>query len=678
MKKIVFILGSLFLSVISIADDKNVESKISEVTVFLQGAQITRTSDLVLPKGVSEITFVKLSANLDAGSLQVTAPEKAKILSVTYRLNDHKEVSNETEIKILHKLRDDKNFEMQKLNKLLKVYESEEGLLMGNTKFSGSESGVNLEELKQAADFFRKKLEEISLAKLEIEKQKTDLQEDINELNKKITESASIRPEPSGEVIVKIEVQSPATISVKISYFVLNAGWTPDYDIRVSKVDEPISLTVKANVTQKTGEDWKDIMLTLSTNNPRKGNNKPEMSPWYLGYYQPKYSYQPDYNSYGTGTIKGKVVDAQTREPIPFANVIIESDNYQKGGATTDFNGNYIIKPVPPGYYNLKVMYVGYNTSLTRGLVVNPDKIRFYDINLVQSENALEEIVITDYKIPLINKDETVSGGYVTGEEIKKMPNRSADYIASNLHGVYTEENNSRNIRGARSDEEILYIDGIKIESSDYIPHSSVQTPTNISYKVDVPYSVPSDGESYTVRITDYKLPTDYEYYCAPKFDNDVFLIARITDWSELNILSGNSSIYFEGTYTGSSFLNTMNTEDTLKISVGRDNNIIVQREQIKDVNSTQYIGTNKKVSRGYEIKIRNNKNVPIKLVLEDQLPVSQNKEIDVENIDISDAKYEEKSGKLTWNIELKPQENFKKEFRYAMKFPKDKTVILY
>ncbi len=146
-------------------------------------------------------------------------------------------MNNDTEIKNLQKQRDDKNFEMQKLNKLLKVYESEEGLLMGNTKFSGSESGVNLEELKQAADFFRKKLEEISLAKLEIEKQKTAIQEDINELNKKITESASIRPEPTGEVIVKIEVQSPATIPVKISYFVLNAGWTPDYDIRVLNIN---------------------------------------------------------------------------------------------------------------------------------------------------------------------------------------------------------------------------------------------------------------------------------------------------------------------------------------------------------------------------------------------------------------------------------------------------------
>ena len=652
MKKIVFILGSLFLSIISIADDKNVESKISEVTVFLQGAQITRISDLVLPKGVSEITFVKLSANLDAGSLQVTAPEKAKILSVTYRLNDHKEVNNDTEIKILQKQRDDKNFEMQKLNKLLKVYESEEGLLMGNSKFSGTESGVNLEELKQAADFFRKKLEEISLAKLEIEKQKTGLQEDINELNKKITESASIRPDPTGEVIVKIEVQSPATIPVKISYFVLNAGWTPDYDIRVSNVNEPIALTIKANVTQKTGEDWKDIILTLSTNNPRKGNNKPEMSPWYLGYYQPKYSYQPDFSSYGTGTIKGKVVDAQTREPIAFANVIVERDNNQIGSATTDFDGNYIIKPIPPGIYNLKVAFVGYNTSLTRGLVVNSDQIRFYDVKMESTAEQLAEVVVTDYAIPLISKDETLSGGVINFDE-------------------------DNNIRGSRSDVQQMYVEGVKIESSDYIPHSSVQTPTNISYKVDVPYSVPSDGESYTVRITDYKVPTDYEYYCAPKFDNDVFLIARITDWSELNILSGNSSIYFEGTYTGSSYLNTLNTEDTLKISVGRDNNIIVQREQIKDVNSAQYIGTNKKVNRGYEIKIRNNKNVPIKLVLEDQLPVSQNKEIDVENIDISDAKYEEKSGKLTWNIELKPQENIKKEFRYAVKYPKDKTVVL-
>ena len=128
----------------------------------------------------------------------------------------------------------------------------------------------------------------------------------------------------------------------------------------------------------------------------------------------------------GSGTLKGKVFDKKTKEPIPFANIIIELGGVQVGGATTDFDGNFLIKPIPPGKADLKATYVGYRPLLMKGIQILPDKIQFQDIDLEQTAVNLNEVQVVDYKVPLISKDQTTSGGTVTSDDIAKMANRSA------------------------------------------------------------------------------------------------------------------------------------------------------------------------------------------------------------------------------------------------------------
>jgi outer membrane receptor protein involved in Fe transport len=176
-----------------------------------------------------------------------------------------------------------------------------------------------------------------------------------------------------------------------------------------------------------------------------------------------------------SGAIKGKIVDNETGEPIPFANVILENGGTVEGGATSDFDGNYIIKPVSPGTYNLKATYIGYKSVLIRGMIINADQIRFFDIKMEATAETLEEIVVTDYRIPLINKDETVSGGHVTAEEIAKMPNRNANAIATSVGGVFSADGERGNVRGARNDQTIMYIDGIRVLGSASLPQSAIE-----------------------------------------------------------------------------------------------------------------------------------------------------------------------------------------------------------
>ncbi len=175
------------------------------------------------------------------------------------------------------------------------------------------------------------------------------------------------------------------------------------------------------------------------------------------------------------GTLKGTIYDKETKEPLAFANIVIELGGANQGGAQSDFDGNYVIKPIPPGTYDLRATYVGYNTMLIKGVIINPDVIRFLDVELESTAELLPEIVVSDYKIPLINKDETISGGHVTAEEIQKMPNRNANAIATTIGGVFSEDGERGNVRGARTDQTIMYIDGIRVLGTTALPESAIE-----------------------------------------------------------------------------------------------------------------------------------------------------------------------------------------------------------
>jgi uncharacterized protein (TIGR02231 family) len=198
---------------------------------------------------------------------------------------------------------------------------------------------------------------------------------------------------------------------------------------------------------------------------------------------------------------------------------------------------------------------------------------------------------------------------------------------------------------------------------------------TNFEFDINLPYTINSDGKTTIVEIQNYTLPAIYQYYCAPKIDRNAYLLAKVTGWENYNLLSGYINLYFEGTYVGKSYLDVNNTKDTLDVSLGRDENIAVERIKQKDYNANQFIGLNRKVSYVWEIDVRNKKKTPIEIVVEDQLPLSTDKQIEIEQGETSGAKYDETTGFLSWKLNLKSAETQKIKFSYSVKYPKDKNV---
>lgn len=197
----------------------------------------------------------------------------------------------------------------------------------------------------------------------------------------------------------------------------------------------------------------------------------------------------------------------------------------------------------------------------------------------------------------------------------------------------------------------------------------------NVSFDIDIPYDILSNGKAHSVSLKDIKIPATYKYYAAPKVEKEAFLLAELNDYAKYNLLPGEANIVFEGMYVGKTMINPNQTQDTLNLSMGRDKKISIKRERITDKSGTKFLSSYKEQTFTYDITVRNNKKEDINMLLKDQYPLSTDKEITVELLDKDGAKANEETGVLTWEIKLKPNETKKYRISYKVKYPKDKLI---
>ena len=177
----------------------------------------------------------------------------------------------------------------------------------------------------------------------------------------------------------------------------------------------------------------------------------------------------------GAGTLKGRITDFDTKESLPFASVILFLNGNQVAGTNTDFDGEYTIKPIQPGTYDVLFSFVGYQSKKVTGVKITANKIQFVNGELGAGV-MMEEAEVVEYSVPLIDKDGGASGGTVSREDIDKLPGRSATSIASTVAGASTAGTGGGvSIRGARTSSTWYYIDGIKVRGSSALPKSAIE-----------------------------------------------------------------------------------------------------------------------------------------------------------------------------------------------------------
>lgn len=197
----------------------------------------------------------------------------------------------------------------------------------------------------------------------------------------------------------------------------------------------------------------------------------------------------------------------------------------------------------------------------------------------------------------------------------------------------------------------------------------------NISFDIDIPYDILSNGKVHSVSLKEIKLPASYKYYSVPKAEKNAFLLAQIADYSKYNLLIGEANIIFEGMYVGKTFIEPSQTSDTLSLSMGRDKKVTIKREKVVDQSGTKFLSSKKEQTFTFDISIRNNKKEAIEMLLKDQYPLSSNKDIEIELLQSDHAKVNLETGILSWQLQMKPNETKKIRISYKVRYPKDEII---
>lgn len=196
-----------------------------------------------------------------------------------------------------------------------------------------------------------------------------------------------------------------------------------------------------------------------------------------------------------TGSLQGKVTDAETKEGVSFATVMLLRGGNVVNGVVADMDGEYAIKPIDPGTYDLKVFGLSTDTIRITGVQINSDKITFQNITLGSGATTLTTVVVSSKK--LVDPDVTYTGSTANHEEIQQMAiNRSnPNNIAAQTAGVFQFDNNSGLfVNGSRGYSQKYYVDGIPMVGAISLPTSAIEQLTTITGGIPARYGDATGG----------------------------------------------------------------------------------------------------------------------------------------------------------------------------------------
>lgn len=565
MTRLFFLLVVYFsiTEVIGQVKEQRIETTIDAVKLHLDGAEVIRSHQTNLTAGRHQLIFTNLSPKMYHQTIQASASNGVKILSVTNETNFMERRKDSPRAKGIRDSIEQVRTTIALLTDEKDAYYEEKNMLQQNRSIKGNNSNLTVAELSAAADFYRSRNFEINKAlsqlqkKLEVSgRQLLDLKLQLQEIN------ADHRP--MAEIHLVVETDKTTSSIIDFRYVVSDAGWAAIYDLEAGDFSKPINLGYRGLAYNNTGIDWNNVKLTLSTADPLQNMVQPALTVWNLDSYS-------NIDNIATNI-----------------NININKNN------------SYIVQE--------------------------------QQINLDLEKGVYEQEV-----------------AQLLGEDYQK----GVDYNTDKYKDYIKNKNSGPTVVNATLD----------------VPEF------NADFEIEKPYTIPSDRKPYSVEINDFKLPTTYKYYAVPKLDKDAFLLAQVVGWEDLDLVSGNVNIYNDGKYIGQSYLDIRNLSDTLSVSLGRDPDVVVTRTKIKGSAKKQLFGSQKKASMAYEINVRNNNSKAITIEIQDQVPISNDKDVVITVDEKSAADYDTDLGVLTWQFQLGAKQNKEFKMGFSIKYPKDKKV---
>jgi len=561
MRKFIFLLVVLFsTSIYSFAQDIVADSKINQVTVYTQGALINRLATFKLTEGTQKIVFPDIIPQIDENSLRVSGEGSAevKILGAAFKKEFLKESSSE-KVKQLQEEIQQVSDDINKLNNTRLVLQDKKAFLDSVRLFSNGQLPKELvtkmpqaSELENTLKFLDLKLRDNYKEIVDTELAIREAQKKIDVLNRELNNIAGFDRKQKISIVVDLEVVKSGNLDLKVAYRVAGANWYPIYDARADFEKSAVELISFGMVKQSSGDEWKDVVMLLSTAAVNVSGSMPEVESWFIRPYEPR-----------------RVYDAEA------------TDYYDKDDKT------------------LSGMAMG-----------------------------------------SVRKSQMPAASLMAHEEVAKTK-AVYNYAQSESKGV------------------------------------------SLVYKLPRLATLKTDGSEYKLPISSQALKGNFEYSAYPRLSSYAYLVSKVTNAKDQQLLGGRVNIFLEGDFVGQGHIKTIGPNEEFDLYLGVDENVKIKREQLEkkvdDVFIANIPSPNRKVTYKFKMTVENYKNKKIKVTLFEAMPISENEKIKVNIANVSlipkDKEWKNKKGIWRWEFELEPKAKQEIFYNYSVECPREMNI---
>lgn len=603
----------IMLSAISFAQKPVfVSAKTKAATVYFNSAEISQTTTAILPKGTSEIVVKNVADYLNENTVRIGAPASVTVLSVQFSNNYISEFEIDEKNPAIKKVRDSINLVTKEIAKTENARDSEA-------------KAIELLDKNQQIAGANSTINVLELMKLVdyYKTKRTELSNNYDALNEKAIKLNETLVKLNSKLEINTKNEEKTSKGKLIIQVMNDVAGTVDFDINY----------ITNNATWKPFYDLRATTIA-----------------------------EPIDMSYKAEVIQNTGIDWKK------VKLSLSSGNPNQNNQQPELDA-WFLRYQQNDFKKYKDKNFSYSDTLSNGTEI----ARSFRGKVAGLQ---------------VNDGEPGSAGYVTIRgSIKKEKESSLLYV---INGVPTTAEEAKQLNPNSIKEMKVLKDGegsaiygirgangvVIITTKQMSDYTNIEeNQLNISFDIDLPYDILSNGKAHSVVLKEIKLPASYKYYAAPRVEKEAFLLAEIKDYAKYNLLQGEANIIFEGMYVGKTNINPNQTADTLSLSMGRDKKISIKREKVTDKSGTKFLSAKKEQTFTYDITVRNNKKEAVDILLKDQFPLTTDKEIEVEVLDNGNASENKETGILTWNLQLKPQEVKKIRISYKVRYPKDKII---
>ncbi len=348
--------------------EKIVKSKPEKIIVYTQGAQVHRNALVNLIAGQNTLIFIGLENCINSSAIQASGNGNFIIADIQHEIHYPElakvKLNGDVRYKKLLKNVNDSllelNYLIEDINSKYDALSTEKNVLLNYSLYKGISKRDSIASLKEGLSYLREKLFNINTEQLKLKREREKIDQKKIILNERLVnvsnELANI--DNTGEIekvdyriLVHVIADQAIQASVNLNYYITNAGWTPSYDLRAISNEQNVKLTYKAQIHQQSGSDWGSVKLVLSTANPNRSYELPELSPWYLGYTNYNYKKLKD-NSLAVPSVNKSSYLEKNQQG--YSSITMEQDAVKAQNA---YDYNTVSENVIETEYEIKLNY---------------------------------------------------------------------------------------------------------------------------------------------------------------------------------------------------------------------------------------------------------------------------------------------------------------------------------